>query len=70
MPETFYRIGNHKVDHTKFGGVIMPSDYNTNFTNANTASRIENDRKFDNQCRRNILNRKNNRRDCKNDKNN
>ena len=55
MTETFYRTGIYKVDHTQFGGVIYPSDFDTSYTNGNIASRIENDKKFDEQCRKNIL---------------
>lgn len=60
MPETYYRTGSHKVDHTTFGGIICASDYNTSIRKAlNTkgspiASRIISDRNFDNLCRRNI----------------
>lgn len=55
MAETFYRTGIYKVDHTQFGGIIYPSDFDTSYTNGNIASRIENDKKFDEQCRKNIL---------------
>ena len=54
MTETFNRKGIYKVDHTQFGGIIYPSDFNTNYTNGNIASRIEKDRKFDEQWRKNI----------------
>ena len=40
MAETFYRTGNYNVDHSTFGGIIYPSDYDPNFTNGNIASRI------------------------------
>ena len=60
MPETFYRTGKYKVDHTTFGGLIYPSDFDPCYTNGNIASRIENDKKFDEKCRNNILYRKNN----------
>lgn len=59
MPETFYRTGNYKADHTTFGGIICPSDFNTDYrgkdnTNgSHIAHRIANDSKFDNQCRKN-----------------
>ena len=59
MPETFYRTGKYKVDHTTFGGLIYPSDFDPSYTNGNIASRIENDKKFDEKCRMNILCRKN-----------
>lgn len=56
MTETFYSTET-KLDHTKFGGIIYPSDFDPSYTNGNIASRIENDRKFDERCRKNILNR-------------
>lgn len=61
MTETFYRTRNYKPDHTKFGGKITLSDFNTDYrgkdnTNGSTiANRIANDRKFDEQCRKNML---------------
>ena len=54
MTQTYYRTGTCKTDHTKFGGIICPSDFDTNHTNGNIAVRIENDRKFDERCRKNI----------------
>lgn len=62
MTETFYRTGIHKVDHTRFGGIILPSDFDMRHASRNIASRIENDRKFDERCRQNILNQKKDRR--------
>ena len=53
MPETFYRTRNYKVDHTTFGGIIYPSDFNTDYrgkdnTNGSfIAQRIISDWKFD-----------------------
>lgn len=53
------RYGIYETDHTKFGGIIYPSDYNTdnrgkNNTNGSPiAHRIANDSKFDKQCRKN-----------------
>lgn len=49
MTDTFYKTGGYTPDHTKFGGLIYPSDFNTEYRgkdNANgspIASRIEND---------------------------
>ena len=62
MIETTNRYGIYEVDYTKFGGIIYPSDYNTHYANSYVATRIESDKKFDVQCRRNILNRENARR--------
>lgn len=59
MTEIFITTGNYKVDHTKFGGLIYPSDFNTDYrgkTNKNgseIANRIVGDKKFDEQCKRN-----------------
>lgn len=59
MPETFYRTRNYKVDHTTFGGIIYPSDFNTDYrgkdnTNGSfIAQRIISDWKFDKQCKTN-----------------
>ena len=49
-----YKYEFYEVDHTRFGGIIYPSDFDTRHTNGNIASRIENDRKFDEKCRKNI----------------
>lgn len=50
MPETYYRTGNYKVDHSTFGGVIHPTDFYTNYTNGNNAERIARDWAFDRWC--------------------
>ena len=57
MTQKTNRYGIYEVDHTKFGGIILSSDFDTRYTNRNIASRIENDKKFDEQCRKNILNK-------------
>lgn len=65
MTGTTNRYGVYEVDHTKFGGLIFPSDFNTDYKgkyNKNVsiiASRIAQDQKFDNQCRKNIKQNKN-----------
>ncbi len=59
MTKTFNRTGNGKTDHTQFGGLIYPSDFNTEYRRENNkngspiARRIENDAQFDSQCRKN-----------------
>ena len=59
MTETFNTTKNPKVDHTTFGGVIYHSDFNTdcrgkdNSNGSLIAQRIERDKRFDEQCRRN-----------------
>ena len=61
MTEKFYKTRFYKVDHTTFGGIICVSDFNTDYrgkdnTNGSTiASRIAQDQRFDEQCRKNIL---------------
>lgn len=58
MTGTFYRTGTYKVDHTQFGGIILPSDFNTNYRGKNNtngssiAKRIIGDRQFDLHCRK------------------
>lgn len=50
MIGTTNRYGIYEVDHTKFGGLIFPSDFNTdnrgknNYSGSQIASRIEADR--------------------------
>lgn len=59
MTETFNKVRNYKIDHTKYGGVIYHSDFNTDYRgkdNSNgslIAQRIERDKRFDEQCRKN-----------------
>lgn len=49
MTGTTNRYGIYEVDHTKFGGLIFPSDFNTdnrgknNYGGSQIASRIEAD---------------------------
>lgn len=63
MAETFYGTGHYKKTPTEFGGIIYPSDFNTEFRGrsnpegSSIAKRIVNDRKFDRQCRANGENR-------------
>lgn len=51
MTGTTNRYGIYKTDHTKFGGLIFPSDFNTdyrgkdNIHGSQIASRIEADRR-------------------------
>ena len=70
MTEKFNTVKTIKLygvdpNHTQFGGFIYNSDFNTDYrgkvnTNGSTiASRIASDQRFDEQCRKNIENRKN-----------
>ena len=55
----FYETENFIIDHTKFGGLVCLSDFNTDHRGKNNthgspiATRIAADRNFDNQCRKN-----------------
>lgn len=54
MPETYYRTGSYKVDHSTFGGVILASDYDTGHSGSrNMATRIIVAQNFDNWCKNN-----------------
>ena len=65
MTETLYGTGIYKTVHTQFGGIIYPSDFNTDCrgksnTNGSTiARRILSDQQFDKQCRNNKINQQN-----------
>ncbi len=59
MTEQFDKHKTYQVDHTTFGGIIYTSDFDRKTTLSDIASRIENDRKFDEQCKRNALSRQN-----------
>lgn len=60
MTETHNKYVIHEVDHKTFGGVIYPSDYNTdyrgkdNIRGSQIAQRIISDRIFDYRCKKNI----------------
>lgn len=65
MREKFNTSKTYKVDHFTFGGLIYPSDFNTDYrgkdnTNGSPiANRIACDKKLDQQWRKLISNRKN-----------
>lgn len=54
MTDTFNRLNVRKEDHSTFGGIIYPSDFDTNYSSGIIAQRIISDKNFDEQCRRNI----------------
>lgn len=62
MTENYYTTGNYN-DHTTFGGLIYPSDFETDYrgkdnTKGSTiAQRIVSDWNFDKKCRKNVENR-------------
>ncbi len=61
MKKTNYKANIYKADHSRFGGLIYPSDFNTDYRGNNYANdsfiarRIAYDAKFDSQCRMNTL---------------
>ena len=65
MTRNYYRTGNYKPDHSTFGGIINFSDFCTDYNRSEKskswAERIESDWKFDEQCRKNALNRDRNK---------
>lgn len=54
------RCGIYKVNHSTFGGLIFPSDFNTDYRGKNNdhgspiAKRIIQDNNFDMQCGKNL----------------
>lgn len=60
MTGTTNRYGTYEVDRKTFGGVIYPSDYNTdyrgkdNVRGSQIVKRIISDRNFDYRCKKNI----------------
>lgn len=63
MTNTYHTSNIFHVDHSTFGGVIYPSDFETDYRRKNSqtgsaiASRIMSDLRFDRQCRQNVENR-------------
>lgn len=59
MTQKINRYKTYEVDHTKFGGIIYPSDFSTDYQGKDNsdgstiANRIARDKRFDEQCRRN-----------------
>lgn len=68
MAENFYKLKNYDMERTVFGGIIYPSDFNTDYrgndkSNSSTiAQRITRDWIFDKQCMKNLENRNRNKR--------
>ena len=58
MAKEFCKIGQCKTNHTSFGGLIYPSDFNTgsrgreNTNGSYIAGRIMKDRSFDRDCQK------------------
>ncbi len=59
----FYTTVNYKPNHSTFGGIIYQSDFETDYRGkdnkkgSSIAQRIISDRRFDEQCRKNIESR-------------
>jgi hypothetical protein len=60
MIQTFYKAGNYKTDHAKFGGLIYLSDFQTDHKGrdqtggSSIAGRIARDQRFDEECKKNF----------------
>lgn len=48
----YYTTLSNYVDHTRFGGLISPSDFDRKTSMTDVIGRIISDVKFDEQCRR------------------
>lgn len=57
MAKANYITQNHRANCNTFGGLVYPSDFNTECCNGNTASRIYSDLKFDEMCKKNCINK-------------
>ena len=61
----YHTTGNYKTDHTTFGGTINFSDFCTDHNRSEKskswAERIVSDWRFDEQCKKNALNRDRNK---------
>lgn len=61
MIEKYEKMFDYGVDHTRFGGLIYLSDFDTNYCKRESnkssviASRILSDEMFDKTCRKNIV---------------
>lgn len=60
MTDKNYMLSNYKPDYTRFGGLIYPSDFDRETTMSDVIKHSISDRKFDEQCRKNILKRRKN----------
>ena len=65
MTRNYYTTGNYQTDHTTFGGTINFSDFCTDHNRSEKskswAERIVSDWRFDEQCKKNALNRDRNK---------
>ena len=61
MKRNYYRTGNYKSDHSTCGSIIYNYDFDGYVSMADMAERIISDLKFDEQCRKNVESRDNNK---------
>ena len=63
MARNYYRTENYKTDHSTCGSLIYNYDFDGYVSISTIAERIISDWKFDEKCRKNIINKKNVRSD-------
>ena len=63
MARNYYRTGNDKTDHSTCSSLIYNYDFDGYVSISTIAERIISDWKFDEKCRKNIINKKNVRSD-------
>ena len=57
MTKNYYKTGNYEKNSSTFGGVIYNYDFDGYVSMRDMAERIISDWKFDERCRKNVLNR-------------
>ena len=58
MTRNYYRTGNYKTDHSTCSSLIYNYDFDEYVSISTIAERIISDWKFDEKCRKNIINKK------------
>ena len=61
MTRNYYRTGNYKPDHSTCGSVIYNYDFDEYVSMSDMAERIISDWKFDEERRKDVLNRNRNK---------
>ena len=61
MTRNYYTTGNYKPDHSTCGSVIYNYDFDGYVSMSSMAERIISDWKFDERCKKNLLNRDRNK---------
>ena len=61
MTKNYYKTGNYKQDYSTFGGVIYNYDFDGYISMRDMAERIISDWKFDEERRKDVLNRNRNK---------